>query len=53
MPVFIEHADRLVSWYDRTFIAAAHKRFAQLPPLTQQQSEALDAADALCSDAQV
>jgi hypothetical protein len=39
--------------YDRTFIAAAHARFPQLPPLTARQAEALDVADALCSDPQV
>jgi hypothetical protein len=37
MPVFISHAGKMVSWYDRTFIAAAQQRFAELPRLTPEQ----------------
>jgi len=50
MPVFIQQGQHLVSWYDRTFITAAQKRFKHLPRLTPEQDEALDLVDSLCSD---
>jgi hypothetical protein len=51
MPVFCTAPDgRLVSMYDRSFIAAAAARWpATVPPLTTLQQEALDAADALAA----
>ena len=51
MPVFCTAPDgRLVSLYDRTFIAAAVARWpGVVPPLTPLQTAALDAADALAA----
>lgn len=51
MPVFCTAPDgRLVSMYDRSFIAAAAARWpGTVPPLTALQLEALDAADALAA----
>jgi Taurine catabolism dioxygenase TauD, TfdA family len=50
MPVFNEAPDgRIVSMYDRSFIKAAHALWPELPPLTDLEVEALDAADSLAA----
>ncbi len=49
IPVFNWHASRLTTIYQRAYIESA-RRFADVPPLTAPQTEALDAFDSLCDD---
>ena len=50
VPVFCHVAGRVVSMYDRSFIAAAQARFGgAAPPLSATQAAALDAADGLAA----
>ncbi|MFI4988107.1 MAG: TauD/TfdA family dioxygenase, partial [Alphaproteobacteria bacterium] len=49
IPVFNWHAGRLATIYQRQYIASA-RRFAEVPPLTAGQIEALDLFDALAND---
>jgi hypothetical protein len=49
MPVFNYHAGLLSAIYHRPYIESA-RRFADVPPLTWEQTEALDAFDALAND---
>ncbi len=49
IPVFNWHAGRLTTIYHRSYIESA-RRFADVPPLTAEQTEALDAFDALAND---
>jgi len=52
MPVFMRNPanTRWLSMYDRSFINAAHARWQHLPPMTESQLEALDAADAIADE---
>jgi len=49
IPVFNWHAGLLTTVYHRSYIESA-RRFADVPPLTPVQTEALDAFDALAND---
>ncbi len=49
IPVFNWHAGLLTTIYHRPYIESA-RRFAEVPPLTPLQTEALDAFDALAND---
>ena len=49
IPVFNWHEGRLSAIYHRKYIESA-RRFAEVPPLTPQQIEALDLFDALSND---
>jgi hypothetical protein len=49
IPVFNWHAGLLSTIYQRQYIESA-RRFAEVPPLTSQQIEALDCFDALAND---
>ena len=49
IPVFNWHAGLLTTIYHRSYIESA-RRFAEVPPLTPAQTEALDAFDALAND---
>jgi hypothetical protein len=49
IPVFSWHAGLLSTKYHRPYIESA-RRFADVPPLTAAQTEALDAFDALAED---
>jgi hypothetical protein len=49
IPVFNWHADLLTTIYHRPYIESA-RRFAEVPPLTPAQTEALNAFDALAND---
>jgi hypothetical protein len=49
IPVFNWHAGRLTTIYHRPYIESA-RRFADVPPLTPEQTEALDAFDGLAND---
>ncbi len=49
IPVFNWHAGLLTTKYHRPYIESA-RRFADVPPLTAAQTEALDAFDALAED---
>jgi hypothetical protein len=49
IPVFNWHAGLLTTIYHRTYIESA-RRFAEVPPLTPAQTEALDLFDTLCND---
>jgi hypothetical protein len=49
IPVFNWHAGLLSALYQRQYIESA-RRFAEAPPLTAQQIEALDLFDALAND---
>jgi hypothetical protein len=49
IPVFNWHAGLLSTIYQRQYIESA-RRFAEVPPLTPQQTEALDCFDALAND---
>jgi hypothetical protein len=49
IPVFNWHAGLLTTIYHRAYIESA-RRFADVPPLTVAQTEALDAFDALAND---
>jgi len=49
IPVFNWHAGLLTTIYHRPYIESA-RRFADVPPLTAAQTEALDAFDALAND---
>jgi hypothetical protein len=49
IPVFNWHEGRLSALYARRYIESA-RRFPEVPPLTHQQTEALDLFDALAED---
>src|SRR5262249_57057202 len=49
IPVFNWHAGLLSTIYQRQYIESA-RRFADVPPLTSRQIEALDLLDALAND---
>ena len=49
IPVFNWQAGLLTTIYHRTYIDSA-RRFAEVPPLTSEQTDALDAFDALAND---
>jgi hypothetical protein len=49
IPVFNWYENRLSAIYHRSYIESA-RRFADVPPLTQQQIDALDLFDALAND---
>jgi hypothetical protein len=49
IPVFSWHQGRLSAIYHRKYIESA-RRFAEVPPLTSQQIEALDLFDVLAND---
>jgi hypothetical protein len=49
IPVLSWHADLLSTLYHRSYIESA-RRFADVPPLTARQTEALDAFDGLAND---
>jgi hypothetical protein len=49
IPVFNWHAGRLTTIYHRPYIESA-RRFADVPPLTELQSQALDRFDKLAND---
>jgi hypothetical protein len=49
IPVYTWHEGRLSALYSRRYIESA-RRFAEVPPLTTQQMEALDVFDGLAED---
>jgi Taurine catabolism dioxygenase TauD, TfdA family len=52
IPIYNWYQRRLSCLYSRRYIESA-RRFTEIPPLTKQQTEALDAFDALAEDASI